>query len=85
MNLSDVYSQQVKKTPVIGASFGMHGGVHTQKDPIINKLEQDVFAKMQELDKMDHPNQVPTKTPSTGIQNFSVEDAIRELAMLQNK
>ena len=69
MDLSDVYSRQVKKSPLAGlrGSFGMPP---IEKDPIINQLEIDVFAKMHELDKIDHP---------------TYEDALKEIIEIKNK
>lgn len=48
-----------------------------ERDPTIQKLEQDVFAKMQEVVKSE-PLQQGQATPD--IQFVSFEDAIRELA-----
>lgn len=86
MNLSDVYSRQVKKIPVSNFSVGFgNKAPQIEKDPIINKLEQDVFAKMAELDKIDNPTPDPIPSNSTELKTFSLEDAIKELIMLKNK
>jgi len=86
MDLSDVYSRQVKKIPVAG-SRGSFGMPPIEKDPTINQLEIDVFAKMQQLDKIDHPT--PTPEPnivnSPQLKTFSYEDALRELIEIKNK
>jgi hypothetical protein len=50
-----------------------------ERDPNIQKLEQDVFAKMQEIAKPDTLEQGQA-TPD--IQFVSFEDAIRELAQM---
>jgi hypothetical protein len=50
-----------------------------ERDPTINKLEQDVFAKMHEIVKPE-PLQQGQATPD--VQFVSFEDAIRELAQM---
>ena len=85
MNLSDVYSQQVKKIPVAGSFRGSFGMPPIEKDPIINQLEQDVFAKMHEVDKLDHPTPEPIMANSPELKSFSYEDALRELIEIKNK
>ena len=86
MDLSDVYSRQVKKSPLAGlrGSFGMPP---IEKDPIINQLEIDVFAKMHELDKIDHPTTIvePNISNSIEIKTFSYEDALKEIIEIKNK
>lgn len=86
MDLSDVYARQVKKIPVVG-SRGSFGLPPVEKDPTINQLEIDVFAKIQELDKIDHPTPIPEPNPSNSmeIKTFSYEDALRELIDIKNK
>ena len=86
MDLSDVYSRQVKKIPVAG-SRGSFGMPPIEKDPIINQLEIDVFAKMRELDKIDNPTPIsePIVANSPELKTFSYEDALRELIEIKNK
>jgi len=50
-----------------------------ERDPNIQKLEQDVFAKLKEITKSE-PLQQGQATPD--IQFVSFEDAIRELAQM---
>ncbi len=85
MNLSDVYAQQVKKNSLSGFSGGSFGMPPIEKDPIINQLEQDVFAKMHEVDKLDHPTPIPEPIIKPSLKAFSFEDALRELIEIQNK
>lgn len=85
MNLSDVYSQQVKKIPAAGSFRGSFGLPPIEKDPIINQLEQDVFAKLHEVDKLDHPNPEPIVVNSLELKSFSYEDALKELIEIKNK
>lgn len=87
MDLSEVYSRQVKKLPVVNNSFmGFNNNApHIEKDPTINRLEQDVFAKIAELDKIHHPEPEKPVSVQTNLKTYSVEDAIRELAFLKNQ
>jgi phosphopantothenoylcysteine synthetase/decarboxylase len=48
-----------------------------EKDPTIARLEQDLFAKIQEISPPE-PIQKPI-----GVQQLSVEDAIKELLELE--
>jgi hypothetical protein len=79
MNLSDVYSNRVKKTSV--SSLGVGGSFPTiEKDPTINKLERDVMSQMASL--------MPKETIATVINSPSVkiltpEEAIKELIELE--
>jgi hypothetical protein len=50
-----------------------------ERDPNIQKLEQDVFAKIQEIVKPVQSNQEQT---TTNVQFISFEDAIREIAQM---
>ena len=87
MNLEDVYFRQVKKVPVAGISRGSFGMPPIEKDPTINQLEIDVFAKMRELDKLDHPTPISEPIPSNPMELkfFSYEDALREIIEIKNK
>jgi len=52
-----------------------------ERDPNIKKLEQDVFARFQEIAK---PLQ-PINSNNNAIMFVSFEDALKELAELKNK
>lgn len=75
MNLDEIYSRQVKKTAITNLSVG--GNMpNIQRDPNIVKLEQDVFAKMRSICP---PEPKENRRPAMGVQNFSFEDAVKEL------
>lgn len=61
----------------------MYKGVQIEKDKSIDKLAADVFSK---LDKIANPDGVkkPSQSPS-GLAQFSLEDALRELSDLKKK
>jgi hypothetical protein len=81
MSLEDAYSQ-VPNKKIIGLSVGSNFPL-IQKDPIINKLENDVFSLMNELDKKENP--IPIVTKSQELKSFSYEDAIKELQTMLKK
>jgi hypothetical protein len=56
-------------------------GSKIERDPNIKKLEQDVFAQLQEIVK---PQQPPTPDISS-VMLVSFENAIKELTELKNK
>lgn len=61
----------------------MYKGVQIEKDKSIDKLAADVFSK---LDKIANPEGIkqPVINPS-GLAQFSLEDALRELSELKKK
>jgi hypothetical protein len=80
MDLSEIYSQKIKKNPV---NFLLVGGNFTQieKDPTIQKLEQEVFSKMQSLLPKE---EIPTKI-TNDVVSLSFEDALKELVEIEKK
>lgn len=78
MNLSDIYSTQVKKTSVsmlqVGGNFPQ-----IEKDPNIRRLEQEVYAKMRSL----MPQEEPQQTPKEEVVTLSFQDALKELLEFQ--
>lgn len=61
----------------------MYKGVQIERDKSVDKLAADVFSK---LDKIANPEgaKQPKITPS-GLAQFSLEDALRELSELKKK
>ena len=49
MDLSEIYANRVKKSPVNTLSVGGHFPSIQTRDSTINKLEVDVFSKMKEI------------------------------------
>jgi hypothetical protein len=79
MNLSDVYSRQVKKTSI--STLGVGGNFPTiEKDPTINKLERDVMSQMASLMPKEDVSPI-INSPSVKI--LSPEEAIKELIELE--
>ena len=78
MDLSDIYSKQVKKNPVsmlqVGGNFPQ-----IEKDPTIKKLEQDVYAKMQSL----LPKEEIQPKITNSVVSLSFEDALKELVEIE--
>jgi hypothetical protein len=81
MSLENAYSN----VPRRGISTLSSGGrmPSIEKDPTINKLTNDVFSQMAELDKKDNP--IPDVVNSSEIQTFSFADAIKELHSMIKK
>lgn len=82
MNLSEIYSNRIKKAPVTTLSVGSHFPTMQTKDPTIEKLQQSLSAKIQEIMPKEAIIEQP---PQPSLRSFSLEDAIRELAQLKNK
>jgi hypothetical protein len=80
MDLSDIYSKQVKKTSVsmlqVGGNFPQ-----IEKDPNIRRLEQEVYAKMRSI----MPKEEPQQAPKDEVVALSFQDALKELAEFQKK
>ena len=78
MDLSQVYSSQIKKTPVnmlqVGGEFPQ-----IERDPTIKQLENDVFSKMRSILPKEETRQ-PSKNEVVGV---SFEDALKELLDFQ--
>lgn len=62
-------------------SVGSHGPTMQTKDPTIEKLQQNLSAKIQEI----MPKESIINTPiQSSLRAFSFEDALRELVQLKN-
>jgi hypothetical protein len=81
MELSEVYSKNVKKTSVSNLCVGGNMPI-IQRDPNLIKLERNVFAKMLEISPPEE--NPPSKTSSLSIKNVSFEDALKELVSVRN-
>jgi hypothetical protein len=82
MDLSDVYSKNVKNTRISNLTVGSHSIPPFERDPTIKKLEEDLFAKIKEISE---PEPVINTTNLSNLKQFSLEDAIKELQSMQNK
>ena len=82
MDLSDVYSNNVKNTRISSLNIGSHSIPPFERDPTIKKLEEDLFAKIKEISP---PEPVINSNKISEIKNFSFEDAIKELHSMKNK
>jgi hypothetical protein len=80
MDLSEVYSQKIKKSSV---NFLQVAGNFPQieRDPNIKKLEQEVFTKMQSL----LPKEEATPKIINNVASLSFEDALKELVEIEKK
>jgi hypothetical protein len=61
---------------------GSFGGTSFERDPHFVNLEQSVFSKISELTKEYETVRKP-ENKSNGLRTVSVEDAIKELQMLE--
>jgi hypothetical protein len=82
MDLSDVYSNNVKNTRISNLSVGSHSIPPFERDPTIKKLEEDLFAKIKEISP---PEIIVNHDKISKIKTFSFEDAIKELHSMKNK
>lgn len=80
MDLEQVYSNQVKKSPVSMLSVGGNFPL-IEKDPTIKKLEHDVFSKMQSL----MPKEEIQQKPKDQVVAVSFENALKELLDFSKK
>lgn len=83
MNLSEIYANRVKKSQITQLSIGSHQPFIQNKDPIINKLEKDVFAKMKEIVGKDNNNS--SNISKDTIKSVSFAEALKELSELSKK
>ena len=87
MNLADVYSTQVTKKSVGGCLYGNSSvsmnSFQIEKDPLFEKLENQVFNKFKEIEKTE--NYIEPEIKHTNIKTYNFEDAIKELASLNMK
>lgn len=80
MDLSEIYTNQVKKNKITNLSIGGNFP-QIQKDPTIAKLEKDVFSKMREI---SGPDDIKSKEISNiKVTSLSFEEALKELANIQ--
>jgi len=77
MGLEDIYQHNVNKTSInqTGISSGMPAT--RERDPQQVKLEQDVFAKMQEV--VTPPSQEEKVQPVRNVASVGLEQALKEL------
>jgi len=78
MNLGDVYNNNVNKTSI--SQSGITTGIPStrERDPQQIKLEQDVFAKMQEV-SIPPPFEDKKVQPVQNVTPVGLEQALKEL------
>jgi len=78
MDLGDIYQNNINKGSI--GNGGMSGGMPSsrERDPSQVKLEQDVFAKMQDALPKEATPQIRPPT-NNDIQPVNIEQAMREL------
>jgi hypothetical protein len=78
MDLSQVYSKQIKKRPVnmlqVGGDFPQ-----IERDPTFKQLENDVFNKMRSI----MPKEEARQAPKDEVVPLSFQDALKELLDFQ--
>jgi hypothetical protein len=80
MELSEIYSNQVKNTNISNISVGLNAPTF-ERDPNIIKLEKNVI---EQLLKISGPDEKEPLKNYTNIKNVSFEDALKELANIKN-
>jgi hypothetical protein len=87
MDLGNVYATQVTKKSIGGGLYGNSSvSMNTfqiEKDPLFEKLENQVFDKFKEIEKTE--NYIEPETMHSNIKTYNFEDAIKELALLKTK
>lgn len=81
MELSDIYANRVKKSPVNTLSVGGHFPSIQTRDSTINKLEVDVFSKMKEIVGKDSAINIQNISKPS-VKSLSFEEALKELSNL---
>jgi hypothetical protein len=84
MDLSEIYANRVKKSPVSTLSVGGHFPSIQTRDSTINKLEIDVFSKMKEIIGKDSPTN-NQNIPKPSVKSLSFEEALKELSNLNKQ
>lgn len=82
MDLSNIYSQRVKKNKITNLSVG-GSFPQIEKDPTIAKLEKQMFEKFNEIIPKEEPNSL--QISQTVVKPLSFEEALRELSNLKKK
>ena len=80
MSLGDIYSQSVKGKAAGGLpSIGSAAPPIIERDPQVKKLEQEVFARIQEIVK---PKSLEQGQATPDLEFVSFEQALRELQQM---
>lgn len=77
MNLGDIYQNNVNKKIIPNTGMSSSMPVSRERDPTQIKLEQDVFAKINDAVKKVEPAKQPI--PKMEVKHYSLEDALKEL------
>lgn len=82
-DLIKIYQTRVlnSNTKIYSNSFNFNPRSSFERDPNLIKLEQSIFGRIQEIASDNNPTLPDYK--NNGIQNISVEDAIKELIELE--
>jgi hypothetical protein len=80
MDLSDVYSKQVKPTAVSMLSVGSHAPMF-ERDPKLRAFEKSVFDQLRSVIP-DEPVQNIDLPKAPIVKHVSFEDALKELATM---
>lgn len=83
MSLANIYANKIKNSRVNSFSVGSNFPTIENRDPTINKLQQNLSAKLQEI--MPKENLQINQPTQHSLKTFSLEDAIKELVELKNK
>lgn len=83
MNIESIYTNQVAGNKIFFVP-GTLGGITKERDPFFENLENKVSEKFLEITKND-PEEVHMQSTSSGLKVYGLEDAIRELILLQKQ
>lgn len=81
MDLSDVYSNQVKPTAITSLSIGTHMPTF-ERDPNLKAYEREVFKQLRSVIPAE-PIQNVDIPKAPVVKHVSFEDALRELTLSQ--
>jgi hypothetical protein len=81
MSLADIYASKIKNNPIKSFSIGSNFPTIENRDKTIDKLQQNLSAKLQEI--MPKENIQNNQPIEVSLKPFSLEDAIKELIELK--
>ena len=82
-DLSNLYSNAVRPKGRVGLTGGGSFGVSFERDSKLAQLEQSVFSQIHEYTKAPTETIPSPKIKTSDLRIVSVEDAIRELQMIE--
>lgn len=86
MELSDIYVDKVHKQSIpMNSSTSFNGSIQRERDPKIQKLENNIFNKIKQI-QQSHNKSVDKKIPENkpiNVQSIGLEQALNELLSMK--